>query len=442
MLAVSSLAVSSLALLPVAWSQETSGEGDKLAEIIVTAQKREQNLQDVGTSVTAFDGPALQQLGLKNVTDIAGQVPGLQFNQYGATVTIYNLRGVSQNDFSDHQEAPVAVYSDDAYIASTGALAGALFDLQRVEVLRGPQGTLFGRNATGGLIQYVSAAPTDTPEGYMQMTGGNFGTIQSEGAVSGPLTDALSARLSFSTSDHDGYITNRIGPDINNQKQYAARLQFRLKLADNDEIQVKLHALNNDHEVAGNYSWAAAAPDATGRGVFAPQGTPDFGGYVNTSTSPFNQAEDREGLFNRTVWGANVHATFHLPDDITLVSVTDYLKMQKRYGEDSDMSPNFLFNYDTGQHYQQFSEELRLNGCGRRVPLDHGPLLPQLQHEELRDDPASRHHRRLYLRGRLRAIAAQRQLAVGLRAGGVRFQQPVHGDRRRAVYLRRQDLHV
>src|SRR5580693_2966966 len=195
-------AAASLIALSAAWAQE-AGEGDKLAEIIVTAQKREQNLQDVGTSVTAFDGPALEQLGLKSVTDIASQVPGLQYNQYGATVTIYNLRGVSQNDFSDHQEAPVAVYSDDAYIASTAALAGSLFDLQRVQVLRGPQGTLFGRNATGGLIQYVSAAPTDTPEGYMQITGGNFGTIDSEGAISGPLTDTLSARLSFNTSDHN-----------------------------------------------------------------------------------------------------------------------------------------------------------------------------------------------------------------------------------------------
>src|SRR5262249_9119152 len=101
-------------------------------EIVVTAQKREQNLQDVGTSLTAFDANSLQQLGLKDVTGVTGQVPGLQFNQYGATVTIYNLRGVSQNDFSDHQEAPVAVYSDDAYIASTGALAGSLFDVQRV----------------------------------------------------------------------------------------------------------------------------------------------------------------------------------------------------------------------------------------------------------------------------------------------------------------------
>src|SRR6185437_13031116 len=341
----------------------TTGAGDKLAEIVVTAQRREQNMQDVGTSVTAFDAKTLEQFGFKNVTDIAGQVPGLQYNQYGATVTIYNLRGVSQNDFSDHQEAPVAVYSDDAYIASTGALAGSMFDLQRVEVLRGPQGTLFGRNATGGLIQYVSASPTDHPEGYMQITGGNFGTIQSEGAVSGPLTDALSARVSFSTADHNGYITNRVGPDVNDQKQYAARLQFLLKLGDNNEIRLKLHALNNDHEIAGNYSWAAAIPDATGRGVFAPPGTPDLGGYVNPSTSPFNQAENREGLFNRTVWGANLRATFHLPGDVTLVSVTDYLKMQKRYGEDSDMSPNFIFNYDTGQHYQQFSEELRLNGA-------------------------------------------------------------------------------
>src|SRR5579862_7379653 len=175
------LVVPSLLALPC-WAQEAAEEsGDKLAEIIVTAQRREQNLQDVGTSVTAFDGAALQQLGLKNVTDIAGQVPGLQYNQYGATVTIYNLRGVSQNDFSDHQEAPIAVYTDDAYIGSTGALAGALFDLQRVEVLRGPQGTLFGRNATGGLIQYVSKQPTDTPEGFVELTGGNFNTFNSEG---------------------------------------------------------------------------------------------------------------------------------------------------------------------------------------------------------------------------------------------------------------------
>src|SRR5581483_9003607 len=156
-------------------------------------------------------------------------------------------------------------------------------------------------------------------DGYLQVTGGNFGTIQSEGALSGPLTDRLSARFSFSTADHNGYITNRVGPDVNDQKQYAARLQFLLKVGDNDEIRLKLHALNNDHEIAGNYSWAAALPDDTGRGVFAPAGTPDLGGYVNPSTSPFNQAENRAGLFNRTVWGANLRSTWHLPGAVTLV---------------------------------------------------------------------------------------------------------------------------
>jgi iron complex outermembrane receptor protein len=337
-----------------------SGDEDKLAEIVVTAQRREQNLQDVGTSVTAFDANTLEQLGFKDVTDIAGQVPGLQYNQYGATVTIYNLRGVSQNDFSDHQEAPIAVYSDDAYIGSTGALAGSLFDLQRVEVLRGPQGTLFGRNATGGLIQYLSKPPTDTPEAYMQVTAGNFGALETEGAVSGPLSDMVTARLSFDTSSHDGYITNRIGDSIENQNQYATRLQFRVKPSDSGEILIKLHALTNSHETAGDYSWAASYPDATGRGVFAPPGTPDLGGYVNTG-GPFSQAEDRRGLFNRTVWGANVRVNWNF-DAFSLASVTDYLKMQKRYGEDSDISPNPIFNYDTGAHYQQFSQEFRLNG--------------------------------------------------------------------------------
>ena len=135
-------------VLAAAASNAQSPEDPVLAEVTVTAQKRVQNMQDVGTAITAFDGEKLGRFGLHDVTDIAEQVPGLQFNQYSATITVYNLRGVSQNDFSDHQEAPVAVYVDDAYIASMGALAGSMFDLERVEILRGPQGTVFGRNAT------------------------------------------------------------------------------------------------------------------------------------------------------------------------------------------------------------------------------------------------------------------------------------------------------
>ena len=334
---------------------------DKLPEIVVTAQKREQNLQDVGTSLTAMDSSTLQSLGMTDPVSVAGQVPGMQFNQFGATVTIYNLRGLSQNDFSDHQEAPVAVYSDDAYIASTGALAGSMYDIDRVEVLRGPQGTLFGRNATGGLIHYISRQPTFNDSGYLDLSVGNFRAINTEGAVNHPFSDTVAARFAFATAYHEGYIDNLIGHRINDQKQYSARLQVLYKPSDTAQYTFKLHGIVNDNETAGNYSWGASRPDATGRGVFTPGGE-DYFGFIKTNTDPFVQEEDRRGIFNRTVGGATVHAIWKLAGDTTLTSVTDYLRVQKRYGEDSDMSPQPIFNYDVWYHFHQFSEELRLNG--------------------------------------------------------------------------------
>ncbi len=348
-----------------AMAAETAADDDKLPEIVVTAQKREQNLQDVGTSLTALDSSTLQSLGMKDVTAIAGQVPGMQFNQFGATVTIYNLRGVSQNDFSDHQEAPVAAYADDAYVASTGALAGSLFDIDRVEVLRGPQGTLFGRNATGGLIHYISHKPTFNNDGFIDISGGNYKTFNSEGAINHVLSDTLAMRLSFATANHEGYIDNTIGPKINDQKQYSGRLQFLFKPSDSAEYLIKIHGLTNDNETAGNYSWGASVPDATDgtfRGVFVPGGS-DFFGFTKNNTDPFVQSEDRRGIFNRTVIGSTIHATWRLANDMTLTSVTDYLRVQKRYGEDSDVSSSPIFNYDVFYHYRQFSEEIRLNGA-------------------------------------------------------------------------------
>ena len=145
-----------------------------LEEIVVTAQKREQNLQDVGISVTAFSGNQIRELGYTNTIDIAAQTPGLGIIQYHPTLTTTNIRGISQNDFADHLEPPIAMYVDEAYVSAMGAGHTQLYDLQRVEVLRGPQGTLFGRNATGGLLHYISAKPTEDPEGYLEFTYGSY----------------------------------------------------------------------------------------------------------------------------------------------------------------------------------------------------------------------------------------------------------------------------
>jgi iron complex outermembrane receptor protein len=371
-----SLAIS--VAMAVALGQSVRAEdpaGDVLQEITVTAQKREQSLQSVGISITALDGAALNKLGLTDVTSLANQVPGMQFNQFSPTITVYNLRGVSQNDFSDHQEAPIAVYSDDAYVGSMGALAGTMYDLDRVEVLRGPQGTLFGRNATGGLIQYVSQKPKFDDEGYVSATGGNYGTGNSEGAINTVLSNTLAARLSFATDYHDGYVTNRLGPSVGNEREYSGRLQFLFKPSDRGEILLKIHGVEDDHGTGAAYSWSASTPDKTGRGVpIGPTSTAncpdiyggctpggDIFGYRNTSTSPFNQAYSTTGIFNRTVGGATLHATWNF-DPFTLTSVTDYLRMEKRYEEDSVPEPTAVFLFNTLQHYHQLSQELRLNG--------------------------------------------------------------------------------
>ena len=139
-----------------------------LETVVVTAQKVEEDQQRVPISLTALSGNQLQALGLDNTLEIVQQVPNLRVQSFSPNITTFNIRGVSQAAFSDHNEAPIAVYVDDAYLPSQNVLSQQLFDLERVEVLRGPQGTLFGRNATGGLIQYVSRRADDEElNGYL-----------------------------------------------------------------------------------------------------------------------------------------------------------------------------------------------------------------------------------------------------------------------------------
>jgi iron complex outermembrane receptor protein len=349
-------------------------------EIVVTAQKREQNAQKIGIAVTALGKDTLAAIGRQDVTALAQHVPDLEVNQYAPTITVFNIRGVSQNDFTDAQEAPIAFYDDEVYISSLGAITGMNFDLDRAEVLRGPQGTLFGRNATGGLVQFVSAKPSARPEAFVTLTTGSYGQVASEGAVSGPLSDAVRARFSFTSNDSGGYIRNTEGPSLGNNKFYGLRGQIAADLGPADKLVVKIQTLRNDHERnAGLYSWAAAYPDPNdhelgnyaanvpggnpGAAVGVPgaaQGT-DANGYVNTSGTPFVQSEDRVPYFNRTFWDVSARYThdFGWGD---LASVSDYQHLGKDYGEDSDMSPNNVFNYDTHQHLYQVSQELRLSG--------------------------------------------------------------------------------
>ena len=339
-------------------------------EIVVTAQKREQSIQDVALAVTALGTAALQSMGRQDVTALAGQVPSLQVNQYSPTITVFNVRGVSQNDFADSQEAPIAFYNDEVYIGALGAISGQTFDLDRIEILRGPQGTLFGRNATGGLVQIITAKPTRTLQGFASVTVGSHGQIATEAAIGGPLSDRVRARLSVTSNHHGGYIDNDVGPDRGGTRFFGGRFQVEADVGSSGKLLVKLEGLRNDNDrSSGIYSHVSTGVTADGLGYKLAPGEDFWGtcagcdaiGYKDVDGNPFTISSDIDPRFDRKFWSASVRYEHDL-GDATFLSLTNYQNLRKTYGEDSDMSPNPVFVYTTDQDLYQASQEFRLSG--------------------------------------------------------------------------------
>lgn len=187
-----------------------------LEEIVVTAQKRDQSLQSVGIAVTAISGEQMREYVVEKSYDIAAMTPGVHISgNLAGQNTQFTIRGVTQNDFNDIVESPNAAYLDEGYIAISQAQTFAVFDIDRVEILKGPQGTLFGRNATGGLVHYISNQPTfDSVEGYVDAEYGFFDSPahanggRIEAALGGPLGEHLAARGAVMFSKHGGYLKN------------------------------------------------------------------------------------------------------------------------------------------------------------------------------------------------------------------------------------------
>lgn len=227
-----------------------------LEEVVVTAQKRDQNLQDVPIAITAFTGSQMHAMGIQQSIDIAAFSPGVHISgNLAGQNTQFSIRGVTQNDFNDIIEAPNAVYLDEGYLAIAQAQTFAVFDIERVEILKGPQGTLFGRNATGGLVHYVSNKPSfDETTGYIDLDLGRFDTPADanrytvEAAVGGPLSDTLAARAAIRYNKQDGYLKNlydpavgssfnpspgaNAGADLGDDDTVAARFSFAFKPSD------------------------------------------------------------------------------------------------------------------------------------------------------------------------------------------------------------------
>ncbi len=242
----------------------------ELEEIIVTATKREANLQQVPVAVTAFSQDRLNRIGANNVERLDALTPGLEWGQFGMSTKVA-IRGQSTANSEANTDGSVALFIDGIYLGRGQQMWSAMTDVERVEVLRGPQGTLFGRNASGGSINIISRKPSQETEAKIQVTAGDYNRIGVDGYFNVPLNENWAARLTFLTEEHDGYLENTFDPNESQMDEDMWYVRGALRY-DNGPLVVDVNVDRYDQGGNGN---------AFSGAKFFDQLTPDVNTWAN-----------------------------------------------------------------------------------------------------------------------------------------------------------------
>ena len=353
-----------------------------LEEVIVTAQKREQSLQDVGIAVTAFSGDTIKNLNFSNTVDITQQVPSMQLFTYTPSLTILNIRGVSQSNFQDNLEAPVAAYIDEAYISSMNMVGQQMFDMERVEVLRGPQGTLFGRNATGGVVQYVTRGATDDEfNGYVEASYAEYDRSTVEAAFGGALGSNVRARFAGRWEKADGYVQARSDAfleangeptvrDAHGADGFVLRGSLQVDLSDDVLADLRVTYIEDNDVPTGTYTWTPATADFEGgTGFGIPTGPPTDPITGIPAPDPRSHYSDDEGSMSRDGWNVTGKLSWDVGDNMKVESITNYQTFDKFYTEDADAGPFITdrFQFITTAEFESWTQELRVSGEADRL---------------------------------------------------------------------------
>ncbi|WP_374469613.1 TonB-dependent receptor [Phenylobacterium sp.] len=334
-------------------------DGANLEEIVVTAQKREESLQRTPVSVTAIGEEVLAERGIATVADLQGSVPGLLIGgnmNFGGINSIV-LRGVSSPNVVIGAEEAVGVYLDGVFLPRSDAAFFNFADVQRIEVLRGPQGTLYGRNSVAGAINIITRSPTEEPEGRIEGNYGSFNKYELKGYLGGPITEGVAASLSAVKSGHDGYFRNA---NTGNRVGAVDDLTTRAKLL--------FHGERFSATLAADYSLLKAEDQfqnlKNAAGVVVGYGDPAV-----VETEYEDQIQTR-----RRSYGASLTATYDVNDDLTLTSITSRRTYRARVNADTDgqgtASPFVHTLSRLGNN--DFSQELRANYAAGPLTLTSG----------------------------------------------------------------------
>jgi iron complex outermembrane receptor protein len=332
-----------------------------LEEVIVTAQKREQSANDVGIAISAFSGDQLEALNFNNAGDVAMQSPNVEIRRHfvgrGLTTNLF-VRGVGNTDLNNGAESPVAAFVDEFYMISSSTVDFSLFDLERTEILKGPQGTLFGRNATGGAFAFVTQKPEDEYSAFVEGGAGTDGILQGEARLNLPVSDDLKLRFSAYHDSHDGFTSNNYPgqSDFHESGFNAFRAQALYQVTDRWETLLKLET----GEAEGNLVGDNLNPMQKFEDDIIPAPTTLVTNRVkdpNPRSVSHNSKDWAENQVNHVLW-TNVWEG----DDITFTSITGFLNQDYDLTEDCDASPDSVCNFNGFYDSQHFSQEFRFNG--------------------------------------------------------------------------------
>lgn len=378
------LALAAASCLPAAaFAQEAAApaaqapEADS-GEIIVTAQKRQQSVNSVGLSITAITGAELRSSGVLDTGDLAKVTPGFTYTKSQDGTPLYTLRGVGFNDYTLGASPAVSVYVDEVPLAYGAFTKGASLDLERVEVLKGPQGIVFGQNSTGGAINYIAAKPTKQLEAGIIASYGRFNTFDGEAYISGPVSDTMQVRLSGATTISGPWQYNYNRNDsLGRQDILKGRFQLAWQPTERLRLLLSVNGWRDKSDTqAGQLQGLFLQLDeaaVAGGGLFDPAEALRRIGVFRTLTPAPQNARSADWDPNLPLrrddgfWQTSLRADYELGDDITLTSVTAYGRYNENYNVDRDGTALRNAEVIANGNVKSFSQELRLAGKSGRI---------------------------------------------------------------------------
>lgn len=354
-----SASIAALVLVPsIAAAQEAAAVADEAqadsADIVVTAQRRQERVQDIPVAISAFGSEQLERTGVVSLEGIAPRVPSFYFGSFGAARPQLYIRGIGTRSFDPGSESSVGVFADDVYLGRSSGSFGAMKDIERVEVLRGPQGTLYGRNTIGGAINVISKAPSNEFTGNLEAGASNFGGYNVFGALGGPIAeDKLMFRVAAWHEERDGYVTNTAtGNRFQGVENTGARLRLTITPVEPLKIDLAAEFMQDGNKAAfsGLNQGTFGAPSTV---FFRGSGTASANSDLRRGALSSDPFLDREvkSYIGRIEYDAGA-ATF------TSISALRYLDI--RDGRDLEGSSLDILDQSSDEHSKQFTQELRI----------------------------------------------------------------------------------